>query len=1751
MKRKSKIISALLIGASVTALGTTVFAVESNKTIKEKILAGETRYESAVAVSKEGWETSENAILVNSTALVDALAATPYAKMKNAPILLTEKDNLTEATKEELVRLGVNNITIVGGNNVVSKNVEKTLSDMGIKVERLSGNDRYETSLNVAKVLDIKSVAIVNGMDGRLADAMSIAAPASENDMAIVLSDGNSLKGVENFIKENKTNETYVIGGQSVISNNIEISLNAKRLGGENRLETNAKVLKEFYESKDIKNIYLTKDGSIQENQLVDALSAGPLAAKESSPVMLIGNELSKGQKEFLSSKQIQTIMRVGHGINHKTIEEIYDVLKVVRAIDVTTLDEFKKAIARAENKDLIRFKPKEKVTENYKMKTNKEITVELNEAHTGNITIDMPNGDVINNGDLQGKVIIDDIKDGTFLNKGKVKDITVNDINGAAIANIEKGKISKITVGDKTKLSVSGKISEVIIDGKEANLKLIEKSEIEKLEMNENSKGSKIENNGKIKTVKIDKNVTDIKIDTEKGKIDKLEGNKDVISSGKNNVGTITSPSSGGSSGGSSGSGSNSDTEAPIIKLKGKSTITIENGGEYKEEGVTITDNKDKNLKAEITYTKDGEKVEKIDTKIGGTYKVHYNVKDAAGNKAKEVIRTVIVKEEIDKSSSISEAPLEENITVINNSNGYSVVKITGLHEDGIVKVYSSSTDDEYIGWENIYDEEAVVVIRNVKKLDKEGGKIYVTVTSKDKKESRKVEKEYISKEKTSDIIVNDIINTSSIVELRDVMEKYEGHLIFDDVRGYLYENYFNLKKIKKDSLKTIEDIQNEIIYPVNFVWNFDFIRVWDSKNIDEIDFRNEIKYGYTNNVIKNVNLDKHFENGYMKVLSEFENPHEDKEKFKTVEGIQKFIIDAGAARFVTDEINTLPELDNVSLENQEEIIDARESFDELSKEQKDLVNKESEKKLNNLEKELDELKGKIEVDTEAPIIRLKGKLTITIENGGTYKEEGVTIIDNKDKDLKVEITYTKDGEEVEKIDTKIGGIYKVHYNVKDEAENKAKEVIRTVIVSEETISRSPLVENITVINNSDGCGVVKVTGLQRNDTVKIYLSIKDEAPIAVTNAYNDEVIVSGINGLEKDGGRICITLTSNDKEESERIEKEYISQEDTSKNIFNEIIQTSDLKQFKKTMYKYRDGIYCMKKFLYEDYFNLKEIKKKDLKTIKDIQDKVIHPANIVWDFDFSRSWDYENIDKRKFYEAIEYGNEVNILKNVNLDKYFEDGYKKVVLEFKNPHEDRKKLETVEGIQRYIIDAGAARFGTDKINSLPELNNVNLKDEEVINDARKSFDELSKEQQELVNEKSKNKLNSLEKKLDELRNGITVDEEAPIIKLKGNTTIIIENGADYKEEGVTITDNKDKDLKAEITYTKDEKEIEKIDTEIAGTYEVHYNAKDAAGNKAEEVIRIVIVSEETISIPLLAENITIINNSNGCGVIKITGLKKDDVVEIYSSFDDEKSINSIMVYDEEEVIIKDFEQLKKEGGKIYFAVRSHNKKESEKVEKEYISQEETSINIFNEVVSTSNVREFEKIMYKYFHGFCDVRDFLSENYFNLKEIKSESLKTIEDIQNEVIYSANTIEQFDSSKLWHPNKIDEVGFHDAIEYGAKIKVLKNVNLGKYFENGYMKVVLDFKNLMEDMEKIKTVEGIQRYIIDEGAARFVTDKISVLPELSDVNLKDEEVIIKTKEYFDELSKEQQELVNEESKDKLAQLEEKINELKEI
>ena len=84
------------------------------------------------------------------------------------------------------------------------------------------------------------------------------------------------------------------------------------------------------------------------------------------------------------------------------------------------------------------------------------------------------------------------------------------------------------------------------------------------------------------------------------------------------------------------------------------------------------------------------------------------------------------------------------------------------------------------------------------------------------------------------------------------------------------------------------------------------------------------------------------------------------------------------------------------------------------------------------------------------------------------------------------------------------------------------------------------------------------------------------------------------------------------------------------------------------------------------------------------------------------------------------------------------------------------------------------------------------------------------------------------------------STDHEGPVITLNGDTTINLNKGEEYKEQGVkSVVDDGDGKLDVNSVTIKGD-----VDTNTVGTYEITYSASDSLNNKSE-VTRKVVVEE------------------------------------------------------------------------------------------------------------------------------------------------------------------------------------------------------------------------------------------------------------------------------------------------------------------
>ena len=301
--------------------------------VDETKLIGKTRYATAVSISKECFPSIANTVIIAAgDSYADSLVSSPLAAAFNAPVLLTYKDQLSSETAAEIKRLGAKKAYIIGGEGVVSKNVENQLKAKGVTPLRIHSsyvNNRFGTSVYVAVNMDIARgkgptdvfIAYSNGY----ADTLAVGGIAAiKNAPILYINKSGVLDGAtKNYLDSVKSSvkNVYIIGGTGVIGSKAETSLAAygtvKRLAGSNRYETCMAVNKYFSGILTGKSVCVTTGLNYP-----DALAGGVLAAKKKIPIVIADTSLSANQQAYFAGKDPDMFYTLGGcGINMNLVQ--------------------------------------------------------------------------------------------------------------------------------------------------------------------------------------------------------------------------------------------------------------------------------------------------------------------------------------------------------------------------------------------------------------------------------------------------------------------------------------------------------------------------------------------------------------------------------------------------------------------------------------------------------------------------------------------------------------------------------------------------------------------------------------------------------------------------------------------------------------------------------------------------------------------------------------------------------------------------------------------------------------------------------------------------------------------------------------------------------------------------------------------------------------------------------------------------------------------------------------------------------------------------------------------------------------------------------------------------------------------------------------------------------------------------------------------------------------------------------------
>lgn len=255
-------------------------------------LGGSDRFETAVKVSKNTYtSTAKTVIIATGMDYPDSLSAAPLAAKLKAPLLLSETNRLPTVTSNEIKRLKPSTVIIVGGPGVVTTKVETDLKKLATNVSRLAGNDRYATSVAIAKYgwKTANEAFVATGMD--YADALAAGPAAARRDAPVLLVPGQFTAAptvVKNQIKSMKINRIRIAGGTGVVKTALQKSLvsgtsiSVTRYAGSDRYDTSVKLVNDNFSSATSQLTYFANGAAF-----ADALTGAAAAGAQSAPLLL------------------------------------------------------------------------------------------------------------------------------------------------------------------------------------------------------------------------------------------------------------------------------------------------------------------------------------------------------------------------------------------------------------------------------------------------------------------------------------------------------------------------------------------------------------------------------------------------------------------------------------------------------------------------------------------------------------------------------------------------------------------------------------------------------------------------------------------------------------------------------------------------------------------------------------------------------------------------------------------------------------------------------------------------------------------------------------------------------------------------------------------------------------------------------------------------------------------------------------------------------------------------------------------------------------------------------------------------------------------------------------------------------------------------------------------------------------------------------------------------------------------------
>lgn len=272
-------------------------------------LGGDDAISAAVALSQATFpDGAGTAIISRDDLFADGFSSGAFQGVFEAPLLFTGSEDLDVRTGQELRRLGMSNVAILGGERALNPLVVSKLEAAGLNVSRVGGPTRVETAIEAAQVTAPSATTAVlvraypdagQGDDQAYADLLAAGPYAAENGWPLLLTTSGSLHpAVAAYLAEAGFTDVVIVGGEQAVSAAVEqavqaLGISTGRVAGSNRFATAVAIAEArgFATSADADRLIVAESGA-RDDVWAPGFAASAHGEQHRAPILLADGAL-------------------------------------------------------------------------------------------------------------------------------------------------------------------------------------------------------------------------------------------------------------------------------------------------------------------------------------------------------------------------------------------------------------------------------------------------------------------------------------------------------------------------------------------------------------------------------------------------------------------------------------------------------------------------------------------------------------------------------------------------------------------------------------------------------------------------------------------------------------------------------------------------------------------------------------------------------------------------------------------------------------------------------------------------------------------------------------------------------------------------------------------------------------------------------------------------------------------------------------------------------------------------------------------------------------------------------------------------------------------------------------------------------------------------------------------------------------------------------------------------------------------